>query len=138
MRAWKLLGGSALALSLLAGPGTAAPVANLADGPAAQAETARTLVQGRHFRRWHGRGGWGPGVGLGLGIIGGAIIANEIYRPRRGTYYDDGAYDGPYYYPSDYSGDPRRVCAENFRSFEWRTGLYTTYSGEKKLCPYLR
>jgi hypothetical protein len=75
---------------------------------------------------------------LGAGVVAGAIIANEAYRPRRGYYYDDEAYDGPYYYPSGYRGDPRVVCAENFRSFEWHTGLYTTYSGEKRLCPYLR
>jgi hypothetical protein len=30
------------------------------------------------------------------------------------------------------------MCAQNFRSFEWNTGLYTTYSGEKRLCPYLQ
>lgn len=29
-------------------------------------------------------------------------------------------------------------CSRRFRSFERRTGLYTTYGGEKKLCPYLR
>lgn len=138
MKALKVFGGSALALALYASPGTAAPAAPWAravntvsaDAPAA------TPVQWR--RGWHGRGWRGPGIGLGLGIIGGAIIANEIYRPRRGYRYDDYAYDGPYYYPSGYSGDPRRICAENFRSFEWGTGMYTTYSGERRLCPYLR
>ena len=65
----------------------------------------------------------------------GSIIANEAYRPRRGYYYDDYAYDGPYYYPSAYSGDPRAVCAQNFRSFEWNTGLYTTYGGEQSALP---
>jgi hypothetical protein len=83
------------------------------------------------------RRGWRVAPWIGLGIAG-AIIANEAYRPRRGYYYDDYAYEGPYYYPSDYDGDPRVKCAENFRSFEWRTGLYTTYAGEKRLCPYLR
>ena len=38
----------------------------------------------------------------------------------------------------DYRGDPRVICARYFKSFEWRTGLYTTYQGEKRLCPYLR
>ena len=43
----------------------------------------------------------------------GTIIANEAYRPRRGYYYDDYAYDGPYYYPSGYTGRPaRRLRAE--------------------------
>ncbi|HJZ29613.1 MAG TPA: BA14K family protein [Hyphomicrobiaceae bacterium] len=93
-----------------------------------------------HQVDWRGRGGGfgrGLGVGLGIGVLG-AIIANEAYRPRPGYYYDDYAYDGPYYEPADYAGDPRKLCAQNFRSFEWRTGLYTTYAGEKRLCPYLR
>ena len=141
MKAWKVAGGAALALALLAGPSLAAPL-----GPqmnetirAASADTTGvTPVQWRRHGGWRGRGGgWGP-LGLGLGIIGGAIIANEVYRPRAGRYYDDSAYEGPYYYPSQYSGDPRRICAQNFRSFEWGTGLYTTYSGERRLCPYLR
>lgn len=29
-------------------------------------------------------------------------------------------------------------CSRRFRSFERKTGLYTTYGGEKKRCPYLR
>ena len=77
------------------------------------------------------------GFGIGAGLIAGAIIANNIYAPRRGGYYDTYAYDGPYYYPSEYRGDPRDICARHFRSFEWETGLYTTYQGDKRLCPYL-
>ena len=79
-----------------------------------------------------------PWIGLGAGVVAGAIIADRYYRPRAGYYYDDYAYDGPYYAPPRYAGDPRVLCAENFRSFEWRTGLYTTYGGEKRLCPYLQ
>jgi hypothetical protein len=29
-------------------------------------------------------------------------------------------------------------CDNRFRSFEWDTGYYTTYGGDKVLCPYLR
>ena len=128
----KAMAGGALALTLLASPSHAAPAAPAKSAiEVSPADGAATQV------RW--RRGWGGGgLGIGLGIIGGAIIANELYRPRRGYYYDDYAHEGPYYYPSNYQGDPRRVCAENFRSFEWNTGLYTTYSGERKLCPYLR
>ena len=132
MRTWTFLAGGALALTLMAGPAAAAPAA-----PEKSAVTAANDGNAVTDVRWRRRG-WGPGLGIGLGIIGGAIIANEIYRTRRGYYYDDSAYDGPYYYPSNYSGDPRRICAQNFRSFEWNSGLYTTYSGEKRLCPYLR
>lgn len=132
MKTFKALAGGALALSLLATPALAAPAApHKAAVEAGEGDAAVTQVHSR-------RRGWGPGVGIGLGILGGVIIANELYRPRRGYYYDDYAYDGPYYYPQDYRGDPRRMCAQSFRSFEWNTGLYTTYSGEKRLCPYLR
>jgi hypothetical protein len=96
-----------------------------------------TQVQYRHWHRHRGGWGRGVGIGLGLGILGG-IVAAEAYRPRPGYYYDDYAYEGPYYYPQGYAGDPRAVCAQHFRSFEWNTGLYTTYSGEKRLCPYLQ
>jgi hypothetical protein len=64
----------------------------------------------------------------------GTIIANEAYRPRRGYYYDDYAYDGPYYYPSNYSGDPRAICAQNFRSFRVAHGpLYNVFGREAAL-----
>lgn len=139
MSVWKLLPLGALALTLGSAAPQAAPVepAGLATAAAAIEQTTVTPVQ---YRRGGGRGwgfrGWGPGVGLG--IVGGAIIANEIYRPRRGYYYDTYAYDGPYYYPADYRGDPRRICAQHFRSFEWESGYYTTYGGEHRLCPYLK
>ena len=129
----------AAAMFAMAPAAQAAPAAG-----AAQAGAAAVTLHGAKSgvtevgRRWR-RGGWGRGIGIGLGaaIVGG-IIANEIYRPRYGYYYDDYEYDGPYYAPSNFSGDARRLCAENFRSFEWDTGLYTTYSGYKRLCPYLR
>jgi BA14K-like protein len=85
---------------------------------------------------YRGRGGYGLPL-LGAGIIAGAIIADRAYRPRY-RYYDAVDYNGPYYRPADYRGSDRQLCAENFRSFEWRTGLYTTYGGEKRMCPYLR
>ena len=99
------------------------------------------VSQVQWHRGWgHGGWGWGPWawLGLGAGVVAGAIIADEAYRPHPGHYYDEGPYDGPYYYPANYRGDPREICAQNFRTFEWRTGLYTTYSREKRLCPYLR
>ena len=127
----------ALALAFAIGPAQAAPAAPATSPLSASEANAVTPIQWGYRRH---RRGWGaaPWLGLGAGVVIGTIIANEAYRPRRGYYYDDYAYDGPYYYPSNYSGDPRAICAQNFRSFEWRTGLYTTYSGEKRLCPYLR
>ena len=122
-------------LALGSGAAQAGPAAGAAQAAAAaKVEAGRAVTE---VRRWH-RGGWRRGVGVGIGaaIVGG-IIANEIYRPRY-RYYDDYSYDGPYYAPSGYGGDARELCAQNFRSFEWRTGLYTTYEGDKRLCPYLR
>ena len=134
----KLLLASALSAALAA-PAYAAPSI-----PLALKTSGVTLAQW-HRGGWgwrHGGWGWGwgpwPWIGLGAGVVTGAIIADEAYRPHPGHYYDEGPYDGPYYYPSDYRGDPRAICAQNFRSFEWRSGYYTTYSGERRLCPYLR
>jgi hypothetical protein len=142
MSPWKklLLGAAALAFPCV--PVEAAPIAPAGPIAAKSDASAITHVQwGWGYRRYpYYRGGWGPGawLGLGAGVVIGSIIANEAYRPRPGYYYDDYAYEGPYYYPSGYTGDPRAVCAQNFRSFEWNTGLYTTYGGEKRLCPYLK
>ncbi len=136
MSTWRALPAVALALATSLASAQAAP---LTSSPAvAKADTGMATQVDWRWRRGCCWGRGGVGLGIGAGIIAGAIIADQAYRPRRGYYYDDYAYDGPYYYPSQYSGDPRVVCAENFRSFEWRTGLYTTYSGEKRLCPYLR
>jgi len=143
MSTWKKLlplGAAALAFSWV--PVEAAPMAPAAAIAAKSDASGISRVQwGWGYRRYpHYRGGWGPGawLGLGAGVVIGSIIANEAYRPRPGYYYDDYAYEGPYYYPSGYTGDPRAICAQSFRSFEWNTGLYTTYGGEKRLCPYLK
>jgi BA14K-like protein len=133
----KLLPIAAVAVAFAFAPAEAAPAAP--SGVGMPEASAVTQVQWG-YRRHGYRRGWGaaPWIGLGAGVVIGSIIANEAYRPRRGYYYDDYAYDGPYYYPAEYAGDPRVICAQNFRSFEWRTGLYTTYTGERRLCPYLR
>jgi len=139
MSAPKLLSVGVLAFAFAVGPADAGPASSVtAMLGKADVANAATQVQWRRGGGW--RRGWGPGpwIGLGAGVAAGLIIADRAYRPRPGYYYDDYAYDGPYYYPSGYGGDPRVLCAQNFRSFEWNTGLYTTYGGEKRLCPYLR
>ena len=134
MKAWKLI--PVVVLVLVSVSAQAAPP-QVGRGLAAPAPSSDVVPV-----EWRGRGGGGGcGVGallgLGTGVVVGSIIADRAYRPRPGRYYDEAAYDGPCYYPADYRGDPREICAQNFRSFEWRSGLYTTYSGEKRLCPYL-
>ena len=138
MSKMKLLLAGALSVALADVPAYAAPSIPL--GP--QASALMFVQWHRGGRGWGRGGGWGwgpwPWIGLGAGVVAGAIIADQAYRPHPGHYYDEGPYDGPYYYPSDYRGDPREICLQNFRTFQWRTGYYTTYSGERRLCPYLR
>jgi hypothetical protein len=141
MSRMKLMTLTAAALAISVIGAEAAPVAP-SSSQAAVASEGTSLVTDVQYRRFGGgyRRWRGPGIGLGIGaaIVGSAIIANSYYAPRRGYYYDTYAYDGPYYYPEDYRGDPRNICARHFKSFEWRTGMYTTYGGERRLCPYLR
>ena len=110
----KLLPLGAVALAFAVAPANAAPTASATAAIAPKLENSdshASAVVGRPPRYGYGyRRGWGPGpwLGLGAGVVVGSIIANEAYRPRPGYYYDDYAYNGPYYYPSAYSGDPRR------------------------------
>jgi hypothetical protein len=56
------------------------------------------------------------------------------------VYYNPKTYD-PDHDDAGYKGVPysaKERCDRRFGSFEWDTGLYTTYGGNKKLCPYLR
>jgi hypothetical protein len=121
--------------------GSVSPVTSAAVVAAGAKDDAGPVTKVQYRGRGYGGGRYyGRGYGLpllGAGIIAGAIIADRAYRPRY-RYYDAADYDGPYYRPANYQGSDRQLCAENFRSFEWRTGLYTTYGGEKRLCPYLR
>lgn len=142
-----LLAAAALGAVAFAAPATAAPLSGGMDIKAAARLSSVTDVQFRRvYPRYYGyaprvyrRGPspW-PFIGFGAAVAAGAIIANSYYLPRRNyVYYDAYDYDGPYYYPTGYRGDPRTICARYFRSFEWDTGLYTTYGGEKRMCPYL-
>lgn len=54
-------------------------------------------------------------------------------------YHYPGSYERDYS-EAGYSGAPHSAkerCGRRFRSFEWDSGLYTTYRGHKRLCPYL-
>jgi hypothetical protein len=80
---------------------------------------------GGHHRRWRHRhrrhNDWGDAIPyLALGLMGSLI--------------HEGAYGNNYYGATS----AKRRCARRFRSFEWDSGLYTTYGGRKRLCPYLR
>lgn len=63
------------------------------------------------------------------------FVAGWSYSP----YWDDEYYDYPdttVVVGAGGSGVAR--CEAEFRSFNRRTGTYTTYGGETKVCPYLR
>lgn len=68
--------------------------------------------------------GWNTGAYIGLGIAG-ALLADGVYN--RGYAYRSGGGSGA-----------MQACANRFRSFEWNTGMYTTYGGQRRVCPYLR
>jgi hypothetical protein len=123
MTAWKVFMAGALALATVAAPASAGPISGSFAPLAAQASDGSNIVEARHRgHRHHRRRGGNVGVGVGIGIIG-ALIAAEAYRSSAPA-YDDG-------------GDARALCAREFRSFEWNTGMYTTYAGERRVCPYL-
>lgn len=71
----------------------------------------------RHRHHRHHRRHWGRTAAIVGGVVAGAAIANA----HRG---------------GSYSAIER--CEARFRSFDRRTGTYTTYGGETRLCPYLR
>jgi hypothetical protein len=74
----------------------------------------------------------------------GASAANGAVAQVQFLEIDPGVPPGVVQYDDDdddYSGfqaDGASRCAAQFRSFEPETGYYTTYSGERVLCPYLQ
>lgn len=101
-----------------------------------------------------GRTGRYIALGVGAAILGSALTAHHYNRGyyNRG-YYDRGYYNRGYYRSSYYSRPYRtyyrggsyyaprwakRKCARRFKSFDWYSGTYVTYSGRVRLCPYLR
>lgn len=69
----------------------------------------------RYGRRYNDR--INPGAFIALGVLG-ALINSGVSE--------------------SHARSAMERCANRFRSFEWNTGLYTTYGGDKRLCPYLR
>jgi hypothetical protein len=62
-------------------------------------------------------------AGVAVGVIG-SLIAQGVAEEKARRYRDE---------------EWRwRKCDREFRSFEWDTGMYTTYGGQRRLCPYLR
>jgi hypothetical protein len=105
----------------------------------------------RKHRRQAGRGEKsGDGVTIYLPVGPSSRYYDYSYYYSRG-YYPTHIGGYVYYNPKTYNPDYEAAgyeegapysaaerCDRRFRSFEWDTGLYTTYGGNKKLCPYLR
>ncbi|MXN63487.1 BA14K family protein [Stappia sp. GBMRC 2046] len=101
----------------------------------------------RHGRRHDNDAGAAVAAGV-IGLAAGAILGSAlsqpreyidpprpVYAPPRGPAY--GNYGGPVvvdYSPRPWTPEWYRYCSGKYRSFEPETGLYTTYSGVRKLC----
>ena len=85
--------------------------------------------------RWRGRGYYGPGWGVGAGLLGGAIIGGMLAAPY---YYGNGAYayePRRYVYGPGYGGNAVAYCMQRFRSYDRRSGTYLGYDGYRHSCP---
>jgi hypothetical protein len=73
----------------------------------------------RNYRRYNRRhdNDINPGAFIALGIVGALIDQGLNENEARSA---------------------MQRCDNRFNSFEWDTGRYTTYGGDRRLCPYLR
>jgi hypothetical protein len=78
----------------------------------------RNFREGRRFFRHRNRRRNRNVGSLFLGTVAGLIIANAI-RENRARDSD------------------MQACADRYRSFDWDTGTYVGYDGERHVCPYL-
>jgi hypothetical protein len=111
---------SLVALSLACGtlPLTAQAAPAVLGAAGTSKAEKQTLVEPVHRRRHHHHGGRGAAALLG-GIVAGALIAGAIQEGRASEYDMD-------------------RCADDFRSFDPRTGTIINRYGEEVVCPYLR
>lgn len=144
MNSWNLFASILMACLLTMGLGCLAPVANAASAGQSllnPSESARNNVTEIKYRSRSQR--------IYLPIGPAYIYYDYPYYYSRGfypthiggyVYYNPKTYN-PDYYDTGYEGashSAKERCVHRFRSFEWDTGFYTTYGGDKKLCPYLR
>jgi BA14K-like protein len=61
----------------------------------------------------------------------GDIVQVQYFEPDPPAAVPDDDY-------GEFQGDAASRCAAQFRSFEPDTGYYTTYDGDRVLCPYLQ
>ena len=127
--------GAALAIVPISGATTANAMPNISNQSAIGSNNTtalHTLV--RNDRRWGNRkyssrrgnrnryrrhygNDLNPGAFIALGVLGALVTGGMSEGNARSA---------------------MQRCDNRFRSFEWETGYYTTYGGDKVLCPYLR
>lgn len=89
---------------------------------------------------FHGGHHWHGGSGIGLGLLGGAIIGSALAGGYDDGYYDN--YDYPYsyddgytYYSGSYRSSSVGYCERRFRSYDPASGTYLGYDGLRHSCP---
>jgi hypothetical protein len=127
--------GAALAIVQISGVTTANAMPNISNQSAIGANNTTALhMLVRNDRRWGNRkyssrrgyrnrhrrhydNDFNPGAFIALGVLGALVTQGMSEGNARSA---------------------MQRCDNRFRSFEWDTGYYTTYDGDKVLCPYLR
>ena len=127
--------GAALAIVPISGATTANAMPNISSQSAIGANnTTASHMLVRNDRRWGNRkyssrrgnrnryrrhygNDLNPGAFIALGVLGALVTGGMSEGNARSA---------------------MQRCDNRFRSFEWDTGYYTTYGGDKVLCPYLR
>jgi hypothetical protein len=74
-------------------------------------------------------------AGAVVGLATGAIVGSALAQPR--YYAPPPRYVAPapvYYRPRPWTPEWYRYCSRKYRSFNYETGHYLSYSGEYRLC----
>lgn len=89
---------------------------------------APTSIETVQFRRR----GFGPGVGFGVGVLGGAIIGGMLANPY---YYGPGPYYPAPRYVVPLPGNAVAYCLQRYRSYDPASGTYLGFDGYRHPCP---
>ena len=99
----------------------------------AKVDGKRVVITGKRVEKpvKKGLSSLGAGlIGAGVGFLGGRLTA-----PPTTTYVVPARpAPQPVYRPEPWSAEWYNYCANRYRSFDARTGYYTTYSGYKRFC----
>jgi hypothetical protein len=88
---------------------------------------------GRGYGRgYYGRGYYGPGWGVGAGLLGGAIVGGMLAAPY---YYGPGPYYAAPGYVAPEPEDAVAYCMQRFRSYDPNSGTYLGNDGYRHPCP---